>query len=162
MANNTLRGRLAEFLVAHALGLAQNVRSEWEAYDLQLPDGRRIEVKSSAYIQAWAQHAESVPSFAIGPTRAWDPSTNAWAPADARRRQADLYVFALLAHRERATVNPLDLTQWVFYVLPAAVLDARVAGQRRIGLARLLGLDPVVCGFLDLKEGVMSFPLPTA
>lgn len=47
-------GMLAEFLVAEALGAATRPRSEWDAYDVVTPDGIRVEVKSSAYVQAWA------------------------------------------------------------------------------------------------------------
>ena len=34
-------------------------------------------------------------------------------------------MFALLAHTDKATVNPLELDQWIFYILPAATLGAR-------------------------------------
>jgi hypothetical protein len=30
------------------------------------------------------------------------------------KRQADVYVFALLAHEDRTTIDPLDLDQWKF------------------------------------------------
>ena len=43
------RGLLAEYIVAHALDLADAVRSEWDAYDLLLPNGIKIEVKSRNY-----------------------------------------------------------------------------------------------------------------
>lgn len=51
--NNT-RGYLAEFLAAKALGLHEVNRIEWDAYDLLL-DGIRVEVKSSAHLQAREQ-----------------------------------------------------------------------------------------------------------
>src|SRR5687767_5377816 len=34
LVSNALRGRLAEFLVAQAMGIADGVRTEWDAYDL--------------------------------------------------------------------------------------------------------------------------------
>ena len=37
LLSNTLRGRLAEYLVAVDLGIANEVRSEWIAYDLDQP-----------------------------------------------------------------------------------------------------------------------------
>ena len=48
LVSNATRGRLAEYIVASALGLATGVRSEWDAFDLLTPAGLRIEVKSSA------------------------------------------------------------------------------------------------------------------
>ena len=59
------RGLLAEYIVAHALDLADAVRSEWDAYDLLLPNGIKLEVKSAAYIQSWYQKEYSNISFAI-------------------------------------------------------------------------------------------------
>lgn len=49
LVSNALRGILAEYIVAHALYLADAVRSEWDAYDLLLPNGIKIEVKSRNY-----------------------------------------------------------------------------------------------------------------
>ena len=121
LASNALRGRLAEFLVAHALGIADGVRAEWDAYDLRSRQGRTIEVKSAAYLQTWAQKALSAINFDIAPTRFWGAATNELASES--RRQADLYVFALLAHRDKTTLDPMDLSQWEFYLLPTAVLD---------------------------------------
>lgn len=34
LISNTLRGRVAEFLVAQALGVAGGVRKEWDSFDL--------------------------------------------------------------------------------------------------------------------------------
>src|SRR5581483_9899930 len=131
------------------LGLADGVRAEGDAYDLQTADGVKIEVKSAAYVQSWAQKAPSVITFDIAPTRYWDAATNVMAAES--RRQADLYVFALLAHRDKATVDPMDVSQWVFYVLPAAVLNERLTEQKQVGLATLLKLGPVSCAFEGLR-----------
>jgi hypothetical protein len=149
LVSNALRGRLAEFLVAQALGIADGVRAEWDAYDLRTPNGLTIEVKSAAYLQSWAQKALSAISFDIAPTRFWDATTNKLATEV--RRQANLYVFALLAHREKATIDPMDVSQWEFFVLPAVVLNARLPEQKQVGLAALLKLDPVRCVFGGLR-----------
>ena len=52
LLNNTQRGILAEFLVHSALGTKDVVRTDWLPFDLTSPSGLRIEVKSSAYLQA--------------------------------------------------------------------------------------------------------------
>ncbi len=150
LVSNALRGRLAEFLVAQALGIADGVRAEWDAYDLRTPNGLTIEVKSGAYIQSWGQKALSAISFDIAPTRCWEAVTNVLS--NESRRQADLYVFALLAHREKATIDPMNVSQWEFFVLPAAVLNERLPEQKQIGLAALLKLDPVHCVFGELRD----------
>src|SRR5437016_10634959 len=56
LVSNVTRGRLAEFLVARALGLeAEDMREEWAAFDLLSQEGIRVEVKSAAFVQTWAQ-----------------------------------------------------------------------------------------------------------
>jgi hypothetical protein len=152
LASNALRGRLAEFLVAQALGIADGVRAEWDAYDLCSRQGRTIEVKSAAYLQTWAQKALSAISFDIAPTRFWDAATNELASMS--RRQADLYVFALLAHRDKTTLDAMDLSQWEFYLLPTAVLDARLPKQKQVSLSALLRLGPVRCAFEELGPSI--------
>jgi len=60
LLNNTTRGVLAEFLVASALDIpTTGVRDPWAAFDLQTIDGLKIEVKSAAYLQSWAQKQPS-------------------------------------------------------------------------------------------------------
>jgi hypothetical protein len=43
-----------------------------EPFDVAAPSGLRIEVKSSAHLQSWAQRVESAISFDIRETLAWD------------------------------------------------------------------------------------------
>jgi hypothetical protein len=152
LASNALRGRLAEFLVAQALGVADGVRAEWDAYDLRSRSGATIEVKSAAYLQTWAQKTISAISFDIAPTRFWDAATNVLAPE--ARRQADLYVFALLAHQDKATFDPMDVAQWTFFVVPTTVLNTQLPAQKQLGLAGLRNLNPVECGFGQLRAAV--------
>ncbi len=72
LLNNTTRGLLADFLVARALGLQEHeIRREWDAYDLVTPEGMRVEVKSAAYVQSWAQTRPSATSLRVRKTRAW-------------------------------------------------------------------------------------------
>jgi len=152
LVSNALRGRLAEFLIAQALGIANGVRAEWDAYDLRTRQGHTLEVKSAAFLQTWAQKALSAITFDIAPTRFWEPATNELATE--ARRQADLYVFALLAHRDKPTLDAMDLTQWEFYLLPTAVLDGRLPKQKQLSLSALLRLDPVRCSFGDLGPSI--------
>src|SRR3954467_9125568 len=63
LRTNTVRPMLAEFLVARALGSKQRTRIEWDAYDVLSRDDVRVEVKSSAYLQAWQQARPSTISF---------------------------------------------------------------------------------------------------
>ncbi|MFJ9942718.1 hypothetical protein [Streptomyces erythrochromogenes] len=156
LAGNTLRGALAEYIVALALGAAGagEVRVDWDTVDLRLPDGTRVEVKSAAYLQGWAQSRPSAISFSIAPAEGWDPVTG--APDPERLRRSDVYVFCLLDHLDKPTLDPLDLSQWTFHVLPTRVLDERKGSRRTIGLAALLALDPVRTGFDGLRAAVFG------
>lgn len=72
LVGNTERGILAEYLVALACNIDDNARISWDAYDLKLDNGIRIEVKSSGYLQTWRQESYTKPVFSIRKTIAWD------------------------------------------------------------------------------------------
>jgi hypothetical protein len=139
--SNTMRGLLAEWLVGTALGVTDGWRTEWAAEDLRSPEGITIEVKSAAYVQAWAQRKPSSIRFGIAPTIKWDGATGTYGKQP--ERSAQVYVFCLLAERDPEKVDPLDTSQWEFLVLPSAVLDAEVPTQRTIGLSSLRRLGAV-------------------
>jgi hypothetical protein len=106
LVSNATRGVIAEYIVARALGLAgKGVREEWAAFDMETPSGVKVEVKSSAYVQSWHQKRLSPITFVIPKTLAWDADTNTQSKEPKRR--ADVYVFALLAHTDKATIDPL-------------------------------------------------------
>lgn len=149
---NALRGLVAEYLVARAVGGDGGVRTEWDAYDVVTPSGLKIEVKTSAYLQTWTQTKLSTISFHIAPRRGWDAATNTMA--DTASRSADAYVFAVHAHRDKASVDPLKVDQWDFYVLRTKVLNERAPKQKTIALASLLKLGPTKVGFDGLGEAL--------
>jgi len=153
IVNNTNRGILAEYLVAKALGIVgqDSYREQWASFDLEAKDGISIEVKSSAYLQSWGQDKLSKPSFGIRKTRDWDSKLNTYS--DKSEHQADLYIFALLAHQVKKTVNPLDVSQWEFYVLPTKKLEELRPEKNTITLSSLKKLTQSV-NFIDLKSSV--------
>jgi hypothetical protein len=55
-------------------------------------------------------------------------------------------VFALLAHTDKATVNPLDLDQWSFYAVPTAKLEERIGRRRSLSLKTVRELAPGLRG----------------
>ena len=147
LMDNTVRGILAEFLVATALGRHKTPRVEWERYDLRTPSGLTIEVKSAAAIQSWKQKARTPIQFTIGPRQGWDPETAQYS--EQARRWADLYVFCVLEG-----TDPLDVDRWLFFALPSAVLDEACGAQQTIRLEPLLNLcpPPRQCCYRDLKH----------
>jgi len=153
IVSNSTRGILAEYIVGKALECIKDddIRDEWGAYDLITQGGLRIEVKSAAYVQSWQQSGLSKISFKVPKTFGWDKETNKFDKE--KKRQADVYVFALLSHKDKKTVNPLDISQWKFFVLPTKVLDERERSQHSITLLSLKKLTDSV-SFFELGQAV--------
>jgi hypothetical protein len=119
-----------------------------------MPSGLKIEVKSCAYLQSWNQLKLSSISFGIQPTRAWNEAARSY---DATAiRQADLYVFALLAHREKATVDALDLDQWHFYVVPTSRLN-KAPQAKSINLKTIQSLCPRPFTWHELPNAIAPY-----
>jgi hypothetical protein len=148
---NTLRGVLAEYIVAKALGTLKKKRVEWDKYDLRVDDFG-VEVKSAAYVQSWEQTVPSVISFDIGPKTGWDAGTNTYAASPGR--SAAVYVFCLLGGEDREHIDPLDVEQWTFYVLSTSVLNREIPEQKtiRLGPLKVLGAHP--CTYDALKVAI--------
>ena len=71
ISTNSMRGIVAEFIVASALGVSRNFRNPWLEYDLTTRSGLKIEVKSAAYLQSWPQSKESPITFSVAKSRKW-------------------------------------------------------------------------------------------
>lgn len=155
LLSNTLRGVLAEYLVATALGLGDKPRQEWAESDLVMRSGTKIEIKSAAYIQSWKQREFSIIGFNIARKKsAWNPETGESTYLDPPQRVADVYVFCLLKHRDQGTINPLDVDQWDFYALSATRLDRECANQRTITLGRLRKLAGETVSYAKLAGAI--------
>ena len=153
VVSNYTRGILAEYIVGKALGCIKDddVRDEGRAYDLDTQAGVRIEVKSAAYVQSWQQSRLSKISFNVPKTFGWDRETNKFDKE--KKRQADVYVFALLFHKDKKTVNPLNISQWEFFVLLTKLLDQRERSQHSITLPSLKKLTDSV-SFFELGQAI--------
>ncbi len=131
LRSNVLRGVLAEWLVAKAVG-ATEPRPEWDEFDVLTPARVPVEVKSSAYLQAWPQRDLSKISFSglrsqkLGPENRYSGQ---------RTFNAHVYVFCVQTAQSHDAYDPLDVSQWDFYVLPRSRVES--IGQRSIGLARI-------------------------
>lgn len=147
---NNVRGYLAEFLVAKAVG-ATGRRIEWDAYDVLTPDGVRVEVKSAAYLQAWAQRNLSRISFGNLKGRTWDPETG---ESPTQTFNADVYVFAIVIAQTHALFDPLDLRQWEFYVVSRSAIES--IGYASIGLSTLLRLTDGPTPYDRLGESIKN------
>jgi hypothetical protein len=116
------------------------------------PEGFAVEVKSASYIQSWTQRRDSTITFVVRPTLGWDPDTAKFGTV--RRRQSDVYVFALIDHRDRATIDPLNVEQWVFHVVATRVLDTTLGSQKSVSLEGFRRLKPIIVRFGSIREAI--------
>lgn len=162
LIDNTQRGVMAEFLVYSSLKSEYppprtQMRENWLPFDVTSPSGRRIEVKSAAYIQAWTpENIFAQIRFDIGKKLAWDNVTA--TSATVAKRNCDLYVFCLFTAKTK-DISLLNLDYWDFYVLPTSVLNEKVPEQKGISLSSLLKLEPVKTDYAGLGTVIESIKL---
>jgi len=150
LMSNATRGVLAEYIVAMAINRHRIVRNEWDAYDLETKENIKVEVKSAAYVQSWYQKDFSKIIYSVGKTLAWNSKTNRQAKTS--KRQADVYVFALLKHLDPETIDPLNLNQWTFFVVSRRTIDERLSHAKTVSLKKLKELGPVECSYKRLYQ----------
>ena len=148
LSGNTERGQLAEFLVGRTIGAVGETAAGWDAYDLLAPSGARVEVKTSGYLQRWGQRALSRISWSIRKSRAWNDEIGDWTTGPARN--SDVYVFCLLHERDPRRFNPLDVSQWTFFVVPTELLNRSHGEAKTIGFSSVKKLaSPVPLAGLE-------------
>ena len=147
---NNARSYLAEFLVAKAVG-STGLRIEWDPYDVLAPDGTTIEVKTSAYLQAWDQYKLSTIQFTGLRSRIWS-TEGGLTPTPTYN--ADVYVFAIQTARTHEEYNPLLASQWHFHVLPKRTVEN--LGQDSIALATLEKIAGPSIAYEELAEAINS------
>ena len=152
--SNATRGRFAEFIVATALRIdLKTIRDEWSAYDLNSPEGIKIEVKSASYLQSWFQKDFSTISFSIRAAKSWDGLTN--KQSENSERHAEIYVFCLLKHKDKKSLDPMNLDQWEFYVTPTKILNQYTRSKTSITLPSLQKLTKSV-SYDSLRDTILE------
>jgi len=154
LLSNATRGTFAEFIVATALEIdLLKAREEWNAYDLKTKEGIKIEIKTSAYLQTWFQKDYSEIIFSIKPAYSWNAETNELSKI--KTRSSDIYIFCLLKHKDKKTVNPLILNQWSFYVVSTKKINKYHGNKKTINLNSLEKMTKNV-NYDKIKEMVKS------
>jgi hypothetical protein len=130
---NNVRGVFAEWIVAQILELEPRSRSSWDNFDLQLPSGETIEVKSGAYVQAWRSKNDNLSKIVFSGLRSrfWNEHNHAYSKSTSFN--ADIYVFCVQIETNKDRWDALDLSQWEFYVLLRS--DMENHGTKTIALS---------------------------
>lgn len=144
LMHGPLRGALAEYVTAKALGINCSIgRNLWATYDLEYQE-HPIEVKSSAYLQKKEHlHLSKRITFSISTHK---HNTEV-------KRHAELYIFALIHCKDESICNPMDMSQWTFYILPTTELE-KIGNRSSISFRTLVSLSPTVVSYKSLKQGV--------
>jgi hypothetical protein len=148
--SNRNRSVFAEFLVGALLGVIDKPRIEWDAFDFIYQD-KKIEVKSSAYIQSWKQDGLSKITFDIAKKKPWNSETNTLG--NEAIRSADCYVFCLYPETDSNKINVLDALAWQFFVISAERIYLELGNQKSVGLKRIQAMCKPV-GYEKLKDSV--------
>lgn len=156
------RGDLAEFIVNTALGIDTTIpKKGWGECDI-IYNGLRIEIKCSAYLQAWERPSLSKPVFSIAKTVNCDigefEGSYRYIGRDGSppQRRSKIYVFCLFAATERELADPMKLDQWEFYIVPTSLINEKLGDQRKISLQGIERLGVSKCGYSEIKSAVDS------
>lgn len=161
LIQNMNRGAFAEFIVLKAMSSQckesssrLNCRISMDAYDLLSPEGIRVEVKSSAYIQSWTDNRPAKISFRVAPAKAVDGRGN-YSSASKCCRHSDVYVFCVWTAKSKSQ-NILDLSLWDFYVIATKTLDEKIPNQKTITFNSLLSLRPQKVDYFGIYEAIRT------
>jgi hypothetical protein len=148
---NISRAVFAEWLVGTALDAVAGIRPVWEYYDLDY-SGKKIEVKSTSYLQNWKRSSNSRGNFDIKATTADFPVDPSVPPGPDReyytdsekKRRADVYVFGSYPQEDPALVDLLNVPDWRFYVLSTWELEQHFGSQKTVALSRIQAVTKAV------------------
>lgn len=156
--NNIYRGILAEYIVAMALKITpphgNYQRIVWNPYDLLSKSGKRIEIKSSAYLQSWDGDFSKI-IFSIAPAQIDNSISHS---VSTFQRNSDVYVFCLYTAKTR-DVSPLNLDYWDFYILPTSILNEKKPNQKTISINSLKTLNPECVKYNGLYNAVENITI---
>lgn len=152
--SNSLRGVVAEYIVACAMNATNINRIEWDAYDVVTNTGIKIEVKSSAYLQTWKQEKPSAIRFDIGLKKSWNSETN--TSIIEAIRSADVYVFCVFLEQNKEIANPLNVCQWEFLVCSSIFLYEKFGKQKSVSLKALQNCGLIPVAYEELPSMIIS------
>lgn len=158
LRSNVVRGVLAEYLVASAVGAdLSRPRDAWADYDCTSRDGIRVEVKSTATWQSWVQRGRS--DLRFGRLRG-QAQESGGGYAGIRTVRADVFVFGVHDCPTPEDYDPLDLSQWSWWLLSGPTVDAlrNAAGLPvdELSLARVKREGGVASTWADLGAAVSA------
>ena len=154
-----IQGKIAEFIVARALGIHQSQNDKyWTLWDLTY-HGLRIEVKETSYYHSFNQEGKVSQQRTFGITKANDSYDPEVSGNSDFCRQNDVYVFCLNTGYTEEESYPLNLNHWEFYIVPTSVINETCDDQKTISLNRIKTLGYSAVAYDRIKEVIDGLAL---
>ena len=131
LISSSNRGVFAEFVVGAVLGTTENARIEWDVAD-HIYRGRKIKVKSAAYIEHWLQSKPSRIAFPIDHVQRKEIKTS--VPGLTLYPKPEVYVFCVFDVKERNEADILDMAKWLFYPVAAHIIESKYRRKKSVTL----------------------------
>ena len=116
------KARVAEYLVSKALGFTEASDSGFWAPHSIVYIGKRIEIRTAAYMKSTADD---------------EPSDKHIRHIDIRAKDCQAYLFCLLPGKTKETADPLILDNWEFYVIPTWYLELECGNNTTITMSKV-------------------------
>lgn len=154
LMQNITRGYVAQFIVAWSLQLENLPNNPWLPYDIQAPNGKRIEVKSTAILQAW-KHSEAKrkPLFVLKKKR---PYSDLQGLGKTPQWNADIYVLAYYFWQDLKTADIMNLDQWKFWVFSLEELLRILNGKQSVTVKSLEKLNCEPVNYAGLRQVILA------
>lgn len=153
LSQNVTKGMVGQYIIAWSLGIDNLPDDRWASFDLLSPQGKKIEVKTTSYLQAWKQKKIN-PQFLIRKTHSYSSEMGYSRDADF---QADIYVLCYFFEKDELIADVTNLNQWKFWIFPRGTIEQMLKNKKTIPVSKLegefrsvsaqnLGKEITICG----------------
>ena len=150
---NVTRGMVGQYIVAWALGVDHVPDDTWGSFDLTSPEGKKIEVKTTSYLQTWEQKNEPKPKFRIKKTHLYSKDTGYSKEKDF---QADIYVLCYFFEEDKEKADITNLNQWKFWVLTKKTIEEIFSKTESI-LVSKIDLEFSSISVKEIRSKILQF-----
>lgn len=152
-----IQGRIAEFIVAKALGIDESQNDQyWTLWDLTYR-GVRIEVKETSYYHSFNKEGKVSQQRSFGITKANGAYDAEKSGNTEFCRQNDVYIFCLNTGETMEESYPLNLNNWEFYIVPTAVINEKCGKNKTISLSKIKSLGYSAVKYSEIKSAIDHF-----
>lgn len=141
---------IAEFLIEKALGMDKSYNTDsWTLFDIPYRN-KRIEIKQTSYYHPWNEDGKISNQRVFGITMA---NSNYEKPEEENKfeRQNDIYVFCLNSGTTKETANPLNISNWEFYIIPTKIINELCGKNKTISLNKVRKITQKI-EYKNIKE----------